>query len=242
MKPIAAAMITCIALFGISLGAAKYLMPAAPTEDTETELESSEATTEELPSEESDLVKSQSVPVSFRPETVSVEAIIQMSDSIRRTEQELIDRQTQVEKEEQRVRLLFSDLETEQEELKALSESVDEKIRVLERLSQTLATDLQSIETKQAELQALAKETNTDPDSQQEAMDDKVNQVRTWFEGLAPEQAANYLKEFSNNGKMEFAASLLQKMPDRQKSKILGAMEDPVLVDQLIDALSVRKK
>ena len=82
----------------------------------------------------------------------------------------------------------------------------------------------------------------TDDDSVHEKFDTKVNDVKGWFAGLQAEQAADYLKEFANNGKLEFAASLLQKMPDRQKSKILGALSDPVLVDQLIDALSVRSR
>ena len=77
---------------------------------------------------------------------------------------------------------------------------------------------------------------------QSEELDSKVNDVKSWFANLEPDQAADYLKEFANNGKLEFAASLLQKMPDRQKSKILGVMSDPILVDQLIESLDVRPK
>ena len=63
------------------------------------------------------------VPVALRPKNnVSVEAIVQMSDSIRRTEQRLEEQKKQLAADEERVGLLFEDLELEREELKALNQ------------------------------------------------------------------------------------------------------------------------
>ena len=154
----------------------------------------------------------------------------------------MIARETQLAKDERRVQLLFDDLATEQDELRAFSEGIDAKVEMANRLSDTLRETLDQLESRKAELQELEKETGSDDESLQEDMDNRVNDVKSWFAGLEAEQAADYLKEFANNGKMAFASSLLQKMPDRQKSKILGAMSDPVLVEQLIDALKVRSK
>ncbi|MEC8554280.1 MAG: hypothetical protein VXZ82_04650, partial [Planctomycetota bacterium] len=62
------------------------------------------------------------VPVALRPKNnVSVEAIVQMSDSIRRTELRLEEQKKQLAADEERVGLLFEDLEVEREELKALN-------------------------------------------------------------------------------------------------------------------------
>ncbi|MGB7344975.1 MAG: hypothetical protein WBD20_12240 [Pirellulaceae bacterium] len=241
MKSIIAAVVTCMVLFGVS-AATTHMFMSKESADAETETESptddsadAEAAGDEKPV--------RAMPVAFRPgSTVSVEAVLQMSDSIKKMEQEMTAREQRITKDEQRVQLLFDDLATEQEELRAFSEGIDAKVEMVNRLSASLRETLDQLDSRKAELQQLEKDTGSDEASQQEDMDNRVNDVKSWFAGLEAEQAADYLKEFANNGKLEFAASLLQKMPDRQKSKILGAMSDPILVDQLIDALKVRPK
>lgn len=246
MKTIVAAMVTCIALFGLSMGATQFLLTPPDTEEVPehgetdgTEVDGEESTEDD---DSEPKLGPQSVPVSFRPEPVSVEAVVQMSDSIRRMEQQLAERETQVKKDEQRIKMLFGDLQREQEELKALGNGIDNKIKSLQQLTGSLTSTLSELDSKKAELEVLEEKSGGETESQDDAMEDKVNSVKSWFSGLSPEQAADYLKEFSNNGKMAFAAALLHKMPDRQKSKILGAMSDPVLVDQLIDALKTQPK
>lgn len=183
------------------------------------------------------------MPVSLRPDSaVTVEAVLQMSDSIKKMEQQLAQREARVAKKEQRVKLLFEDLATEQDELRAFTDGIDAKIEMLSKLSTDVQAKLDALDAKTSELTKLEKSTGTDEASKQQEFDDKVSTISKWFANLQPEQAADYLKEFANNGKLEFAASLLQKLPDRQKSKVLGVMSDPVLVDQLIDALKVKPR
>jgi chromosome segregation ATPase len=241
MKSIIAAVVTCMILFGVSAATTHLLFNTAEETDNP-ELETAQDdSAEESTSDQATEVRA--MPVAFPPENaVSVEAVLQMSNSIKKMEQQMIARETQLAKDERRVQLLFDDLATEQDELRAFSEGIDAKVEMANRLSDTLRETLDQLESRKAELQELEKETGSDDESLQEDMDNRVNDVKSWFAGLEAEQAADYLKEFANNGKMAFASSLLQKMPDRQKSKILGAMSDPVLVEQLIDALKVRSK
>ncbi|MFK7737119.1 MAG: hypothetical protein AB8B50_13875 [Pirellulaceae bacterium] len=241
MKSIIAAVVTCVVLFGISLGATHFLLPPENPEDSATtELADTEAAEAE---EDASLQQMVSMPVSLRPENdVSVESVLQMSESIKKTEQQLIAREKDIAKQEQRVQLLFQDLETEQDELKAFSEGVDQKVEMLSRMTDKLQNTIADIDAKRAELDALKTSLGEDDVSKQAEMDDKVKAVTPWFASVAPEQASTYLKEMANNGSVEFAASLLDSMPDRQKSKILGAMNDPLLVEQLIEALRLKPK
>jgi septal ring factor EnvC (AmiA/AmiB activator) len=241
MKSIIAAIVTCVVLFGISLGATHFLLPSDRPEDpAATEVSEAESAESE---DEASLQQMVSMPVSFRPENeVSVESVLQMSESIKKTEQQLIAREKEIAKQEQRVRLLFQDLETEQDELKAFSEGVDQKVEMLSRMNETLQNTIADIDAKRAELEALQTSLGEDDESKQAELDDRVKAVTPWFSSVAPEQASTYLKEMANNGRVEFAASLLNSMPDRQKSKILGAMNDPLLVEQLIEALRLKPK
>ncbi len=56
-----------------------------------------------------------------------------------------------------------------------------------------------------------------------------------WVEGMSPEKAAEYLRELSNDGKMETAIRVLSNLDGRKASKILDAMSDPKLVVQLTE-------
>lgn len=236
-------MLTCAVLFGISFFATSQMRSSE--EEPADESAEVEATAKDTSSDEDGppLGMVKAMPVSLRPDNaVTVEAVLQMSDSIKKMEQQLAQRETRVAKKEQRVNLMLEDLMTEQDELRAFTEGIDAKIEMLSQLSNDVQTKLDTLEAKKSELEKLEKSTGTDEESKQQQFDDKVNTIKGWFANLQPEQAADYLKEFANNGKLEFAASLLQRLPDRQKSKVLGAMSDPVLVDQLIDALKVKPK
>lgn len=234
MKAIISAMITCAVIFGLSAGATQFLMKQPPVDPEAMEMDPT-ATDPTSPDQPQD----QAVPVSFRPDNnISVEAVLQMSDSIKRMEQDLAEREKRVKRDEMRVKLIFDDLATEQDELRAFSDGIDSKLDLLSRMTDELKSTLASVEQQKADLAKLTKKAETKKVGSVSTADTQADEVKGWFEGLQPEQAAEYLREFSNNGKMTFAASLLQKMPDRQKSKILGAMNDPILIDQLIEALT----
>ena len=240
MKAVIAAMITCAVIFGLSAGATKYLMTqqADPT-DVPAE---GDASADPAAPEQDNPVDDQSMPVSFRPDAnVSVEAVLQMSDSIKRMEQSLAEREKKVQQDEKRVSLLFDDLATEQDELRAYSEGIDTKLELVGRMTQELKTTLAELEQKKTEVEKIEQKLAVQQAEPVNEAEDQADAVKSWFQNLAPEQAADYLREFSNQGKLDLAASLLQRMPDRQKSKILEAMSDPVLVDQLIESLTKKK-
>ncbi len=235
MKSVIAAIVTCIILFGVSLGATYWLVPpeAPPSAEAEGDLFA------EQPESEEDLQDVVRMPVSFRPDAaVSVEAVLQMSDSIKETEQDLIKREQEIEKREQQLAMLFEDLKDEQKRITDFNQRIDEKVQLLNQMAADLKGTLDEIDSKKQELEKLTQSAGQDEKARKQQLANTVNNVKNWFSALQPEQAADYLKEFANNGRMEFAASLLQKLPDRQKSKILGVMNDPVLVDQLIQALN----
>ncbi len=245
MKSIIAAVVTCVILFGASFAASKYYMDTEPVAegDPVNAKEESIDQTSTLPPNDSEINKIYSMPVAHRPDkAVSLEAVLQMSDNIKKLEGKLILRQEKLDLEEQRVQMLFRDVEEEQGQLQAFSEGVDAKVKSLARLKGELQQLLSSIDTKQVELASMEKDAGVDEESKLTELDDKANDVKSWFEKLEAQQASDVLKEFANNGKMDFAASILHKMSERQKTKILTALDDPTLVDQLITALRVKPK
>lgn len=236
MKSIVAAAVTCAVLFSASFAFSTYWVnDQADAEDAASATDHAR-TESELSSVESE--QPTALPVSLLPDAaVSIEAVMQMSDSIKKTEEQLLAREQRLVKKEQRLDLLLKELKSEEDALRAFGQAVEEKIDLLDRLNNEIALKFDELDNRILELKALRESSTAGQQSDRNSLDSKVNDVKDWFSNLPPEQASDYLREFANNGKMEFAAALLQKMPDRQKSKILGAMSDPLLVEQLIDSL-----
>ncbi len=134
---------------------------------------------------------------------------------------------------------MFEDLSREKKELATFSQGVESKVAALEEMTVRLAEQLTRLEAKQAELKTLEAKVGVESDKSTE-IDSRVSQIKGWFSSLEAQQAADILIQKANSGDLEFAAALLHSLPDRQKAKILPAIDDPVLVTQLIDSLKLK--
>jgi len=186
--------------------------------------------------------KAEQLPVAIRPNVpLTVEAVLELSESIRRKEQDLITRERLVEKNEQNVRLLFEDLKVERAELASLMDGMEAKLKLAQQTVAELRQENQTLATKTEEMAKLNQKAEAKKKAGEEMLDEigqRVKTARPWFEGLEDEQAANYLKEFANNGDLQFAVRLLKSLQQRKASKILAAFNDPEFVQQLLNALA----
>ena len=244
MKNMILALMFGVVLFGLSAGVSLYLNPVTPVASNPLPSTAGESVHLE-PTLPPDPAKIEQVPVmpvvNNDQSSITVEAVLQMSDAIKKMEGQLLEREKLVEKEEQRVGLMFKDLEREQDELEAFSKGISEKIQTLDQAMNSLRETLQTLDDRKQELAKLEKEAGVDEQSSDQKMEERVNDAKGWFKNLESRQAADYIREFANGGQLEFAAALVHKMEDRQKAKILTELNDPGLVQQLLDALNITK-
>jgi chromosome segregation ATPase len=245
MKTILMAGMVGIVLFAISASASWYLLNQKPVPPTVVE--------ENGPAEDAGLTpmgkginKAEQLPVALRPNVpLSVEAVLELSESIRKKEQQLLAREKAVEKTEQNIRLLFEDLKVERAELNALMSEMETKLKTAQNSVAELKQENQTLATKSQELNKLNQQLDKKKKEGGEPLDEigqRVQTAKAWFEGLDDEQAANYLKEFANNGDLQFAVRLLKSMQQRKASKILAALNDPEFVQQILNSLTKEDK
>ncbi len=240
MKTFLFAGIVGVVLFAISAGASWYLInqstPPALAVDEESDVESAVG----VPPIGRGTEKREQLPVAIRPDgQLSVEAVLELSESIRRKERDLMEREQSVEKMEQNVKLLFEDLKVERAELTALLDGLEAKLHSAQQTISQLKQENLLLSTQTQEFTKLAQQNAAKTSGgEQDELAQRVKTAKPWFEGLDDEQAANYLKEFANNGELRFAARLLKSLPQRKASKILAAFDDPELVQQILDALA----
>ncbi len=240
MKNLMMALIVGVLLYAGSAAASWYLMNQQPEPmlaESELEEASKDITPIGVAAE-----KQPQLPVGVRPDLpLTVETVLELSESIRRKEQELIDREKAIEKSEQNIKMLFEDLKIERAELNALMEGIETKLRVAQNSTDELRLENQQLATKTEELAKLNQrkaQQQADGEPMLDEIGQRVKTAKPWFEGLEDEQAANYLKEFANNGELQFAVRLLKSLQQRKASKILAAFNDPEFVQQLLGALA----
>lgn len=246
MKNMVMALMFGAVLFGMSAATSWYLnggSAVAESDTVEQPVEPDSIVEPTLAPDPTKVEKVAAMPVANveRP-SITIEAVLQMSDAIKKTESKLVEREKRVKKEEQRVALLFKDLSREQDELEALSKGISQKIQVMEQAMDSMRESLETLDERKQELARMEKEAGVDEPTIDKEFEEQVNNAAKWFKNVEAQQAADFIKETANNGRLEFAAALINKMADRKVAQILGALDDPVLVQQLLDGLRINKK
>lgn len=246
MKTILTAGIVGVVLFAISASASWYLMNQK--EEPKPEVVVEEHGPEEdagVPPIGKGVEKKEQLPVAVRPDLpLTVDAVLQLSESIRRKELELQAREKAAEKTEQNIKLLFEDLKVERAELNAMMDGLEAKLKLAQNAVLELKQENQAMTTKAQELAKLNQdfEKKNGKGEIADEIQQRVQDTKAWFEGLEDEQAANYLRSFANNGQMDFSARLLKSMDKRKAARILAVLNDPDLVTQLFGSLNPGNK
>lgn len=236
-----------VILFGISAGVSWFvILPkiAATEEEQPADEQEEKETMPAMPDNIAKEDKPDTMPVALRPEIpVTVEAVTELAQSIRKKENQLLDQERRLKKEEKRIGLLFEDLKQERDELTAFSQQIDSQVIQAREALEMLKLENQTLTSQKQELSALEESLGTDADStEDDVLDQRVETVKSWFEKLEATAAANYLKEFADRGDLEFSAKLIHSLDARQKAKVLAAINDPPLVAQIVDAFTKADK
>lgn len=182
------------------------------------------------------------LPVAVRPRPMSPEEIFRYGVSLRNREDLVHQREQAIEKELARLKLIQEDIRGEQRDI----DGVLEEIRAELQNSDEMLTRVQTERSKLQEAKVDAEKKLTELEKSKSVVKaheaENVKVMSKWFEGMSPEQAAQYLRELSNGGKLETAVQLLSNFEEREASKILAAMNDPALVIQLTESFKQLKR
>ncbi len=183
--------------------------------------------------DEAPLEKVDSMPVSLQSEQpLSIESVLQLADSIRKKEKQLDEREKIVIRDEQRVKLMFGDVQQEQKELNALGDRVDAKIMAAREL-------LGKLQQERSELADVKKTAGKPaaggaPTADEAALQSRVAATIDVISNLSDDVAANYIRDFANSGDLEFASRLMNSLDVKKQVKILSAINDVKLGQQLM--------
>lgn len=182
------------------------------------------------------------MPVPIRGKPMTAEEIFRFGATVRNQQEALTRREEAVVKQQARLNLVQDDLDAEQRELEGLFSQIRESLENGERLLTTIQQRRAELD---AEKQAAQKELDQFKKTQTEYANlevDNIKQISRWFQSMPAENAAEYLRELSNDGNIASAIQLLGNIEERDAAKILVAMGDPALVVQLTERFKGLKR
>lgn len=175
------------------------------------------------------------LPVPVHGPAVSPEEVFRYSLSLRNREKTLKSQQESVERQQTQLKLVQEDIRGDQKKADAMLTRIRDDIAAAEKLLANLQEQRQQLQQEQEKAKDHLQQFKKAQVEFKGKELENIKQMSEWVEGMSPEKAAEYLRELSNDGKMETAISLLGHFDGRKASKILDAMNDPGLVVQLTE-------
>ncbi|MEQ1906684.1 MAG: hypothetical protein ABL888_21035, partial [Pirellulaceae bacterium] len=233
MKSMLVAGVVGIVLFASSAAVSWYLMDKenkpAETADAEGALEEDEHGLVDAPPVLGEgAEKKEQLPVALRPDTpLSVEAVLELSDSIKRKEREIVEREKAVEKAEQNLKSMFDDLRVERTELLTLMDGIESKMQTAKNSLAELKQENQNVTSQKQELEKLKSTKSKGKKGQPEAdeISEKAKTIKGLVENLEPEKAAELVKEYANSGDLTDVVQLLKSLSPTTGGKILDVID-----------------
>ena len=244
MKSILVAGVVGIVLFASSAAVSWYLLDKeqkpAETAEKKADDEDNHGLVDAPPVLGEGAEKKEQLPVALRPDTpLSVEAVLELSESIKRKERELVEREKAVEKAEQNLKSMFDDLRVERAELMTLMDGIESKTQTAKDSVAELKQENQNVTAQKQELEKLksqkSKGKKGQPEPDEIANKDKT--IKELFENLEPEKAAELVKEYANSGDMNKVVQILKTLTPKASGEIFNSIE-PALLQQIVDAVS----
>jgi hypothetical protein len=177
------------------------------------------------------------LPVAVRPREMSVEELLRYGMGIREREQLVKQQEEQLQKRRVQQQLALTDIQGERKEIDGLRVQISGRLKEAEQLINqlnALRTKIKDDQTAAAEKMQQIKHERVEID--QEHMDN-TKRLSQWIQSMEPEKAAEVLKSMAHDGEeqTEIAVQILRNLEEREAAKILSAIEDPKLVQLLIE-------
>lgn len=177
------------------------------------------------------------MPIPIRPREMSVEELLRYGMGIKEREAQVKQQEELLQKRRVQHQLAQADIEGERKEIDGLRIQVADQLKQAEKLIEKLKdvrTQFLQDQTDAADQMKQIKHERVEID--EEHMDN-TKRLSQWIQSMESEKAAEVLKSMANDGEeqVEIAVQILRNLEEREAAKILSAIDDPKLVQLLIE-------
>ena len=230
-----------VVAFSASVAGSMFL---TSTPEEEPPVESADAakdadTTEAEPPEtftEDEVPKEMAVAVRSRI-PLTPEELFRIGKLMQQRESDLLDRESVIEKDEIRLRLVLDDINAEQKAIESLQLEAAGAIETLQGILDTVGRKLDEVRLEREQAKADAANWESAKDGMSAIAAENMKQVSLWFKSMEPEKAATNLKEIVNDGRLDLAVQLLTNLSERDAASVLDALDDSKLIAEIVNSM-----
>ncbi len=203
-------------------------------ETSETDMKMAKADSKKK-SGKQDPMSSKDLPAPFKPKSLSEDSLLKMVESIQKREAAVLRKEKEILDRESRHRFILNDIQREKREYEAVSAEVQAKIDQAKRILQTVEQKKKEILLESQKIKEMQGEIEKNATPRSIAEQNNIKKIAEWIQSMPADDAAKTFKRYADDGKMVMAAKILRQIEERTAAKILSAMNDPVLVTQILD-------
>jgi len=184
------------------------------------------------------------LPVPVRPREMSVEELLRYGMGVKEREAAVKQQEELLQKRRVQNQLAQTDIQGERREIDGLRVQVADQLKqaeaMIERLKDVRSQFLQDQSAAADQMQQIKHE-RVEIDAEHM---DNTKRLSQWIQSMDSEKAAEVLKTMANDGpqQQEIAVQILRNLEEREAAKILSAIDDPKLVQLLIEKFRKLKR
>lgn len=184
------------------------------------------------------------LPLPIRPREMSVEELLRYGMGVKEREAQVKQQEELLQKRRVQHQLVQADIEGERKEIDGLRVQVSDQLKQAEGLIGKLKELRSQFLQDQSDAAEKMKQIKHERIEIDEEHMDNTKRLSQWIQSMDPEKAAEVLKSMANDGpaQQEVAVQILRNLEEREAAKILSAIDDPKLVQQLIEKFRNLKK
>ena len=179
------------------------------------------------------------LPTPARPATMSAEQIVRYASQYRQQVEQLQKREADLIRQESRLDLAAKDVDQRKMEIDGMLKQIQGYVQQSQTLLGNLQAERQMLQDEKdlrdKEMQQINDSRSLSPEVQQQ----NLSKSAQYISGMQDKDAAAVIKNWVNDGKMDYALQVLENVSERDASKIMSALgeEDQVLVAEMLVAL-----
>jgi len=178
--------------------------------------------------------ESKKIPVPFPPKALPEEALVELTNSIRKKEAELKQREELLNTREGQFRFVLADIAREKREYESVVKKAEAKVIEAQRILKLVETKSQEIENK---MQQLKQEQSADTALRSVGEQASDKQLAEVLQSFDPTIIASLFKSKAESGQVDQIGRILSTFDGATMSKVIAAIPDDELRNKAIDAV-----
>jgi flagellar motility protein MotE (MotC chaperone) len=177
------------------------------------------------------------MPVVVRPREMSVEELLRYGMGLKEREKQIKQQEDSLQQRRVQQQLALTDIEGERREIEGMRTQVKDQLKSAEKLVEKLNELRNQLKAEQVAASQSLQQIKHERISIDGEHLDNTKRLSQWMQNMDPEKAADVIKSMANDGEdqMAIAVQILSNFEEREAAKILSAMDDPKLVQQLVE-------